>query len=375
MSPKWRSRSDQPGKGKHYPVDEREPTRLPPRAGMDPNDRVAGINDRSLSSNVPLQTVEHHGTLIRHKTAGTEGQIVGSYVAGDSGGFRVYVPKENRSFALPFKDLDNWERVETKGPNWNAEKDYLDGKISQEKYEKERLKREASEMRIKANDEYVRGQITEATWRSKLRRADRICAPSTDEVLTTLEKRSIDQGRPTDFNKQYNGWSNWDTWETKLILDNSEETQRWQNDWGKNWHQKIKAGTFDPEKAESVVPKYMVPVARGKNKRFKMDGGEDPDIDAKKVNKAEIVHNIISDYEQNLKYEEEHSNKKTWKTVDPEKWKKEHPNAIDLESWRKEHFKKVEAGEFKRPCKYCGGSGVDPQTMGKCPDCGGSGKA
>jgi len=30
----------------------------------------------------------------------------------------------------------------------------------------------------------------------------------------------------------------------------------------------------------------------------------DPEIDPKKVNKAEIVHNIISDYEQELAYQE-----------------------------------------------------------------------
>ena len=233
-----------------------------------PPETLSASQKAELARDKALTTTEYRGTEIRHKTAGTEGQIVGSYVAGDTGGFRVYVPAEKRSFALPFKDLDNWERsggIGVIGPDWQLEQDYMDGKISKEKYEKDRLKREAAEMRIKANDAYARGQIDGKTWRARLNKADKISAAEPHEVLRDLETRSYKEGKPLD-GTNYNGYANWDTWETKLILDNTEETQKWQNAWGKNWHQKMKAGKFDPEKAELVVSKYLVPVARGKRK-------------------------------------------------------------------------------------------------------------
>jgi hypothetical protein len=216
---------------------------------------------------------------------------------------------------------------------WALEKEFLEGRISQEKYEKERLKREASDLRNKYTSKYAKGEISEKAWRQKCNEADRIAAPSSDDVLITLEQRSLAEGKPATQEQRYNGWSNWDTWETKLILDNTQETSKWEEAWGKNWHQKIKAGKFDPEKAELVVSKYLVPVARGKRKwaGCNMEGGVDPDIDPKKVNKAEIVHNIISDYDVNdVKYREGQVKPVSAETVNQnsEKWMLTHSRRI-----------------------------------------------
>jgi hypothetical protein len=97
----------------------------------------------------------------------------------------------------------------------------------------------------------------------------------------------------------YNGWrGGWDTWETALILENNQGTYKWIQAWQANFKKKIKSGKFDQAKAESVVAKYLVPVARGKGmaKRFdtayeKFTG--DPEIDPAKVDKAEIVEWIL----------------------------------------------------------------------------------
>ena len=55
-----------------------------------------------------LTTVEKRGTKIKHKTQGTVGTIVGSYL----GGFKVYVPKEKETFGLPFTKVRDWTVIE-----------------------------------------------------------------------------------------------------------------------------------------------------------------------------------------------------------------------------------------------------------------------
>lgn len=157
-------------------------------------------------------------------------------------------------------------------------------------------KKVASQMRINANNKYVAGRITRATWQKKMREADKLAAPSRDEVIQMMRKREIAQGLPKDPNKRYNGWANWDTWNTMLLLNNTQRSHRWLGEWSKNFNRKIKAGTFDPEKAETVVNKHLVPAARGaRSKRWAVgeDFTADPDIDPKKVNKAEVIRHII----------------------------------------------------------------------------------
>jgi len=83
--------------------------------------------------------------------------------------------------------------------------------------------------------------------------------------------------------ESYNGWKNWDTWNMMLVLESDERANNNLMAWHKNFKRKIARGVFNQEKAESVVKKYLIPAAR----KF------DPEIDAKKVDKAEIVKYIL----------------------------------------------------------------------------------
>lgn len=154
----------------------------------------------------------------------------------------------------------------------------------------------AKAMRDEAWHRYIANEIDEKTWKRKNAEADKIAAPSKAEVLTVMDQRAHEAGKPVDHEKQFNGWSNWDTWETMLLLENTQESDRWLHSWNKNFNRKIKAGRFKPEESEKVVSKYMIPVARGKGMANRMGRNfmGDPDINPDKVNKAEIVEHIIS---------------------------------------------------------------------------------
>jgi hypothetical protein len=100
--------------------------------------------------------------------------------------------------------------------------------------------------------------------------------------------------------EKYEGWTNWDTWATWLVLTNTEQSQKWLENWSKNFQKKIKQGKFDMEKAEKVVKKYLIPSARGKGSWAKVFMKNpynplvpEPDIDPKKVNAREIVKAIL----------------------------------------------------------------------------------
>jgi len=54
-----------------------------------------------------LTTVEYNMTMIRHRTAGTIGFIVGT----DYGGFRVKTESDGVVRLLRFVDIDNWETL------------------------------------------------------------------------------------------------------------------------------------------------------------------------------------------------------------------------------------------------------------------------
>jgi hypothetical protein len=95
----------------------------------------------------------------------------------------------------------------------------------------------------------------------------------------------------------YNGWTNWDTWNVALLMDNSEPSYKWMMAWHENFMRKIKSGKFSMEKAKLVVRKYIIPTARGTKKPIFYDPRHDfvgdPDIDPSKVNQEEIVNHII----------------------------------------------------------------------------------
>ena len=91
----------------------------------------------------------------------------------------------------------------------------------------------------------------------------------------------------------YLGYENWDTWNTLLILENDQRTYNWLWAWNKNWKRKVKKGTFDQARAESVVKKYLVPTARGTQKSRFPGLVTDSDINPKLVSKKEVVEHIM----------------------------------------------------------------------------------
>jgi hypothetical protein len=97
---------------------------------------------------------------------------------------------------------------------------------------------------------------------------------------------------PTSYNhkRQVEGWSNWDTWETYLILRNSRENYMMLKSWAEKFSKKIKAGTFDPELAKKEIFKHLVPLAKK----------EDPNITPKYVNTQDILEQIFVDYQEDF---------------------------------------------------------------------------
>lgn len=100
--------------------------------------------------------------------------------------------------------------------------------------------------------------------------------------------------------EEYNGYKNWDTWVTLLILENTQSSQKWLLAWKKNFERKIAKGTFDKEQARKVVTKYIIPAARGKGpwaKHFEAveRGGwaSEPDINPSKVDADEVIESIL----------------------------------------------------------------------------------
>jgi hypothetical protein len=114
--------------------------------------------------------------------------------------------------------------------------------------------------------------------------------------LNTIAPKPIGSG-PPNYNPnpdRYNGWYNRDTWETYLILNNEENTQRWLESWKANWQRKMKGGVFVKEAAEYAVWKYMVPSAQGKAAPVR-SATPDPDINRSQVNYGEIVDAILEE--------------------------------------------------------------------------------
>ncbi len=113
---------------------------------------------------------------------------------------------------------------------------------------------------------------------------------------------------PTSYNPEggYQGWTNWDTWETKLLLDNDEQLARQIEAAGRNFLRKEQAGTFDREAARYYVLKYLVPQAKK----------QDPSIDSRKVDLGEIADVILRDARDSRKYQQEE--RKTRKKSVPE---------------------------------------------------------
>jgi hypothetical protein len=146
---------------------------------------------------------------------------------------------------------------------------------------------------------YLKGEISEATWRKHLNAERKSSAPSLESVMSNIATKANSEKGSQDFQ----GWTNWDTWELMLLLENSQPSSNWIDAWGENFAKKIQRGVFNLAEAEKVVAKYLIPIARGTRKPPFYDKYHeftpDENIDPKKVNKAEVVHNILERYVEN----------------------------------------------------------------------------
>src|SRR6266702_4541899 len=77
------------------------------------------------------------------------------------------------------------------------------------------------------------------------------------------QTKSITIPRPTFEN--YQGWANWDTWETNLEIENTEPLYRNLQAWKANWQRKRRSGRFDRELAKYTIAQYLVREARKLN--------------------------------------------------------------------------------------------------------------
>ena len=103
-------------------------------------------------------------------------------------------------------------------------------------------------------------------------------------MTNRMERKDIEEeDRKFIGDSRFGGRSNWDTYETTLVLDSDERTQRQIESASENFNRKLRAGDFDMDKAEMYVKKYLIPEARK----------VDPDIDPSKVNTRELVREIV----------------------------------------------------------------------------------
>lgn len=98
----------------------------------------------------------------------------------------------------------------------------------------------------------------------------------------------------------YNGWTNWDTWNVNLILDNEEFLSRRKASWGANFLRRHRKGTFDLEQAAKAVRLYLLPMAIRQDKAY--SGGKS-EIDRKAVNCHEIAQTILDDAIEEAEYQ------------------------------------------------------------------------
>ncbi|SRR5713101_7712732 len=148
----------------------------------------------------------------------------------------------------------------------------------------------------------------------------RLTAPSGvkafDRFLRIKNSQNRAEWRPV------NGYPNWDTWETAIILENDQRSYRWLREWGKAWAKKMKSGRFNKEAAEYAVWKYIVPAARGQGRAHDWRAGRtwdenmrpyyedafvsDSEIDRDNVDYSYIVDRINEDWAEKVAYETEH---------------------------------------------------------------------
>jgi hypothetical protein len=137
----------------------------------------------------------------------------------------------------------------------------------------------------------------------------RMTSPSGEKERRRFQIAKHMQSQNPEYNSQFNGWTNHDTWNTMLILENDQRSYRWLQEWRKNWERKIKGGRFNQEEAEFAVWKYIVPAARGQGRAHDWKAGRtwdenmrpyyedefvgDDRIDRDNVDYASVVRHIL----------------------------------------------------------------------------------
>jgi hypothetical protein len=100
--------------------------------------------------------------------------------------------------------------------------------------------------------------------------------------------KHIETPRPVFEN--YQGWANWDTWETNLIMQNDEQLYRNLQAWKANWQKKRRSGRFDREKAKYAIAQYIVREARR----------QDPEINPFKVDYDGLLDHWLGEIDEEL---------------------------------------------------------------------------
>ena len=79
-------------------------------------------------------------------------------------------------------------------------------------------------------------------------------------MTNRMERKDIEEeDRKFMGDPRFSGRSNWDTYETSLVLDSDERTYRQIEAVSENFNRKLRAGDFDMDKAEMYVKKYLIP--------------------------------------------------------------------------------------------------------------------
>ena len=99
----------------------------------------------------------------------------------------------------------------------------------------------------------------------------------------------------------YNGYTNWDTWEFKLLLDNDEDAYHRVQAWAKNFARKQRKGRYDSAQAAKAVKLYLGPIVRRLERSY--DASER--INPKLVNYIEIADEIRDEGIEDMEYQEQ----------------------------------------------------------------------
>ena len=81
----------------------------------------------------------------------------------------------------------------------------------------------------------------------------------------------------------FGGRTNWDTYETVLVIDSDESLHRSWESWSETFNRKLRDGTFNEAKAKEALRKYLLKEVKKR----------DEDIDLNKINMDELVDETI----------------------------------------------------------------------------------